>query len=228
MGVPINLCYIYFYPDTSIIDSEKKHFEDKVDKILSHSDSWNTFLCGDGTVKKIILSKHSKECDCKRISRKDGSVYPGCHMKISLVSNTYLIHKACPGLENNKYTLSCTKVTGTSEIYINKTNWDIGFDDVFSFAKYSQYKKDSKELYYKYVIYHEVGHALGRGHYLPKNEDDMKKNNGYPAPIMMQQTKGLYNYDVNVYPLKQEQGLFCTLKDCNHESTCKEFLIPLD
>jgi hypothetical protein len=226
----VNLCYKYWYPDVEISIDEKHNFETKVDEILKNPLSWKTFLCSNGMLKEITLSKHVDGCNCTRISRVDGGVHPGCQMQITLVSNAYLTSQACPGLEDDEYTLSCTRVPAFSdiaEVFINKTNWDIGFDNVFVPKKYKKYKPDSKELYYKYVIYHEVGHALGRGHYIPRNKNNEKYNNGFPAPIMMQQTKGLFGYDVNVFPLKQEQGLFCEIRECHHHQTCKEFLTPL-
>ena len=226
----VKLCYDYWYPDSTITDTEKKYFEKVSDKILSDHLSWKTYLCRDGSVIDIEIIRHYDGCKCTRISRNDCNVYPGCHMKITLVSNNYLTTHACPGLEDDVYTLSCTRVPSmadVSEVFINKTNWDKGFEDVFADIKYSQHKKDANELYYKYVIYHEVGHALGRVHYIPRNTDSQKKNNKFPAPIMMQQTKGLFGYEINVHPLKQEQGLFCEIRECEHENTCKEFLIPI-
>lgn len=58
--------------------------------------------------------------------------------------------------------------------------------------------------YHEYVINHEVGHAMGRGHYVPRNINSPEINKSFPAPIMMQQTKGLNGHSFNTWPLKEE------------------------
>ncbi|MBA3431715.1 MAG: DUF3152 domain-containing protein, partial [Actinobacteria bacterium] len=71
---------------------------------------------------------------------------------------------------------------------LNVWRWKVGAD---------AYGRDL-ERYRRYLINHEVGHALGRGHrYCPAA--------GEPAPVMMQQTKGVAPCKSHAWPLAYER-----------------------
>jgi len=70
----------------------------------------------------------------------------------------------------------------------------------FSFENWTKVPKPLLGIYnihqYRtYVVLHECGHALGLGH---------KRSSIGPAPIMLQQTKGLKNSNKNIWPLESE------------------------
>jgi len=82
--------------------------------------------------------------------------------------------------------LSCCDMA-TKECWINAYRW-----------KYGSTKSGLPLTKYRnYVINHEVGHALGKLHTQCPCED-------CPAPIMMQQTKGIGHCKPNDKPLKNE------------------------
>ena len=76
---------------------------------------------------------------------------------------------------------SCYNSRGRSVINVNR--WAHGADS------YAGHLAD----YHHYVISHEVGHALGRGHESSCRSDGL-------APVMMQQTKSLYGCKRNPWP----------------------------
>jgi len=92
------------------------------------------------------------------------------------LSNPKTIKAIC-GLEGN---LSCAELGG-KKMYLNSDRWFHG----------SKKSKLSLEDYRQYMVSHEMGHILGYEH-----ETCPCKN--CPAPIMMQQTKGIGQCSPNI------------------------------
>lgn len=84
--------------------------------------------------------------------------------------------------------LSCAD-TSEMKIYLNYENWKKGV----------KRSKLSLEDYRTYMICHEVGHILGKGHLMT----DICKN-GEKCPVMVQQTKGIGKCKANCWPLHYE------------------------
>lgn len=82
--------------------------------------------------------------------------------------------------------LSCADLTNNT-IYININRWRRG-------SNRSGLDLDS---YRTYVINHEVGHILGRGHNKPGRR-------GSKVPVMVQQTLGIGECKPNPWPLRWE------------------------
>jgi hypothetical protein len=90
------------------------------------------------------------------------------HVKISLSSQETISNKC--GFSGK---LSCAELGG-SNVYLNAERWFYG----------SSKSKLSLEDYRQYMVSHEIGHILGKGH-------EKCPCKGCKAPIMLQQTKGI-------------------------------------
>jgi hypothetical protein len=99
---------------------------------------------------------------------------------IQFVSNSY-VERIC-----NFTGLSCAD-TNTKTIYMNIYNWRNG-------RSLSGLNTDD---YRTYMINHEVGHILGRGHL-------QCGNRGTRVPVMVQQTLGIGDCRPNPWPLSWE------------------------
>jgi hypothetical protein len=65
--------------------------------------------------------------------------------------------------------------------------------NVARWARGVPHYRASLDTYRRYVINHEVGHFLGRGH-------ELCPRRGRPAPVMLQQTFGLHGCVANAWP----------------------------
>ena len=74
-----------------------------------------------------------------------------------------------------------------NSVILNALRWGVGIED---------YSGDLAS-YREYMVNHEVGHRLGRGH-------PGCPGSGAPAPVMMQQTYGLDGCTINAWPLEGE------------------------
>jgi len=84
--------------------------------------------------------------------------------------------------------LSCADLNN-NVIYLNLENWIHGI----------QKSKLSLNDYRTYMICHEVGHILGKGHIKLS-----KLQSGSKVPVMVQQTLGIGNCKPNCWPLSWE------------------------
>lgn len=82
--------------------------------------------------------------------------------------------------------LSCRRA---NQVILNADRWDRG-PDVYH-ASYD----GALDEYRRYLVNHEVGHFLGKGHVQPAN-----CNSSTRAPVMMQQTFGLRGCAINGWP----------------------------
>ncbi|MEU4659391.1 DUF3152 domain-containing protein [Streptomyces sp. NPDC023723] len=73
------------------------------------------------------------------------------------------------------------------DVMVNLKRWELA----------TQYYADDVPAYRALIINHEVGHFLGHGH-------ETCPGDGAPAPVMMQQIKGLHGCRTNVWPYDSE------------------------
>jgi hypothetical protein len=77
-----------------------------------------------------------------------------------------------------------------------EVNCNVGQDVMVNLKRWhlaTQYYADDIPAYRALIINHEVGHFLGHGH-------ETCPGDGRPAPVMMQQIKGLHGCEPNVWP----------------------------
>jgi hypothetical protein len=73
-------------------------------------------------------------------------------------------------------------------VVLNLMRWETGTDDF----------NGNMDIYREYLVNHEVGHLLGKGHRSCPGP-------GLPAPVMMQQTKGVGECTPNGWPTDDER-----------------------
>ncbi|MGW7382816.1 DUF3152 domain-containing protein [Streptomyces sp. NPDC054794] len=105
----------------------------------------------------------------------------------------FTVHLASPTTTDelcNRYGLDTggeVNCQGGSEVVVNLKRWLL----------LSPYYRGRPETYHALIINHEVGHRLGRGH-------EGCPSPGSPAPVMMQQIKGLHGCRPNAWPYDRD------------------------
>ena len=116
----------------------------------------------------------------------ENSLYKYKKIKLRLSTNKTITNQ-CKFDEKEK--LSCFDPTNEpSEVLINLFRWQNGSS--FSGLNLNDYRT--------YVVNHEIGHALGRGHVIQCNDTSKK------VPVMMQQTISIGKCIPNPWPLDFE------------------------
>ena len=144
-------------------------FKRKVRRIIHSSKGWSKHYKFKETKRSYQLGKHGN------------NVY----FSIELVPKLQMQEKF-PSLVNERMNLSVCDMDA-HKIYINEDRWMNG----------SVESKLQLKDYRTYVINHEIGHILGKGHRVTCTVD------GY-TPVMMQQTRGTYNCTPNPYPSESD------------------------
>lgn len=101
-----------------------------------------------------------------------------CDFVICMVPNDYIVKKC------RLHKMSCAD-TDKNIVYINEARWKRG----------SSASRLSLDDYRTYIVMHEVGHIIGRGHHTCTKGR---------APVMMQQTLGIGDCRPNCWPLHWE------------------------
>lgn len=155
---------------------DRKRFSKIVQKILYDKRGWSrkgyNFIFVSSSEFDTIKPKNKKT-----------------QLKIKLrLSTNDTIAKECEFDENEKLSCYNPMTYPDATICINYTRWMDG----------SVYSKLPLSKYRIYVINHEIGHALGRGHVT----SCVCKT--CPVPVMMQQTLSIGNCLPNPWPLDDE------------------------
>ena len=145
------------------------------------SETGRSFLPSE---KKMILSVLNDSRSWCPKSWKETKEYAKANWAVQLESQEYI--DMLPGMK------------GLSVTFMN----EIPRRTLFSFGNWCTVPSPVAHVYtlqeYRtYLINHEAGHMLGLGH--PR-----KGTKKTPAPIMMQQSRGLYQYTPNTWPLPDE------------------------
>ena len=142
----------------------------KVESVLTDKRGWLRM----GYKFRLVYEKGDEKGDGERVHTRE------VDFVIMFVTGSY-IEKVC------KFSgLSCADIN-KKIIYMNIDNWRSG----------KRLSGLNKEDYRTYMINHEVGHILGRGHNKPGKP-------GTRVPVMVQQTLGISQCRPNPWPLYWE------------------------
>lgn len=131
--------------------------------------------------------------DLEFIEVKSGNSMTKTHpliLKI-ILTKSETVKRECDFINLSCYDPTKLKSTNIHYIYINLNNWTnpkIGATNAqLSLTEYRQY-----------IVQHEFGHAIGKGHLNPRYYT------GQPCPIMAQQTKGIFSSIPNIFPTEAD------------------------
>lgn len=191
------LCYEYIKSqnpkDRKRISMEISEFEKKVNQILNDPKGWSR--CN---VKFIQVPEINKVESKKRVMFRQNfgknvegvRDTPTDYVEILLCPSNIISDHFCPVLKKNE-NLSCADLRKIM-VYVNLQRWLFGSD----------FKEIPLQEYQKYLINHEIGHAVfGLLHPECQNLKGYRK-----SPVMLQQTINLCNDKLkfNPYPLDSE------------------------
>lgn len=183
------------------IVSEMNSFENKVNAILNDQSGWSRCGVKFTQVDKlgfrndyIIGKKINDDVEVKvKVKQYGGRLSE--YVEILLCPSHVISNNYCPVLDNDQR-LSCADMR-KKKVYVNLERWLFGSD--FGIEQIPL------EEYQKYLVNHEIGHAVfGLLH------PECNELIGYDkAPVMLQQTINLCNkLYFNPYPLEEEVIIF--------------------
>lgn len=165
-----NLRYWFLTIDPDVTSISLDDAAQEIDTVLCHPRGWR-----------------SHDYNFEQVTEEEGQTMRRQKSQRKRVFHIRMSTPETIGRECKLHSLSCAD-TAKSVIYFNSNRWLYGSAE--SGLNLSDYRR--------YLIYHEIGHLLGRGHYkCSRNKNDL-------CPVMYQQTISKGCCKPNVWPLEWE------------------------